>query len=255
MTPTSFFDFSGKCVVLTGAAGALGRPVTLGFADAGADVAVCDLNEEALSALAGEIQRKRIQVLSKKVNLLIPEEIERFADAVVEKFGKIDVLVNFAGGIIRKPSAEYSLAEWEKIMDLNLKTCWLSCQTVGKVMIKQKKGRIINYASGAAIYGIPGYPAYGPAKAGIIGLTRVLAVEWGPLGVCTNVIAPGFVDTPINAEVKADKNRLERILARMPLRTMLPDDALVGPTLFLSSEAAKWVNGHTLVVDSGFSIA
>jgi NAD(P)-dependent dehydrogenase (short-subunit alcohol dehydrogenase family) len=249
------FDFSGKCIVLTGAAGGLGAPVARGFASAGADLAICDYNEQNLQKLEKEIKKIRKDIFFKKVNLLVKEEVESFADSVVDKFGKIDVLVNLAGGIIRKASSEYELSEWERVMDINLKICWLCCQTVGKIMLKQKDGRIINYSSGAGLYGIPGYPAYSPAKAGVMALTRVLAVEWGPMGISTNAIAPGFIDTPINAEVISDKARLEKIMTRMPMGSILPDNAIVGPTLFLSSEASKWINGHTLVVDSGFIVS
>lgn len=121
-------------------------------------------------------------------------------------------------------------------------------------MIKQKYGRIINFSSNAGLHGVPGYPAYSPAKAGVIALTRVLAVEWGPFGICTNVLSPGFTKTPFNAEIIADPMRVERVLMRMPLGQILPDDALVGPTLFLASDAARWINGHTLNVDSGYNI-
>lgn len=248
------FDFSSQSVVLTGATGGLGRPIVRAFAQAGADVAVCDLNDAALKSVADEIQGFGGRVLTAKVDLCVQQEVESFVKSVCANFDKIDVLVNLVGGIIRKPSLDYPLAEWERIMDINLKACWLCCQAVGKVMIQQKRGRIINFSSNAGLHGLPGYPAYSPAKAGVIALTRGLAVEWGPLGICTNALAPGFTNTPFNAEVLSDPARVQRILARMPLGQVLPDDALVGPTLFLASEAARWINGHTLNVDSGYNI-
>jgi NAD(P)-dependent dehydrogenase (short-subunit alcohol dehydrogenase family) len=126
---------------------------------------------------------------------------------------------------------------------------------VGKILIGQKRGHIINFTSNAGSHGIPNNAAYGPAKAGVIGLTRVLAVEWEPYGVTTNAVAPGFARTSINAEILAQPNLVERFLTRMPLGEILPDDVAVGPTLFLASEAARWINGHTLYVDAGFNIA
>ena len=248
------FDFSGKCVVLTGATGGLGWPIVLAFAQRGADVAVCDINKEALESLRDEVQRSGGRILTAKVDLCVQKEVEDFVRLVREEYKKIDVLVNLVGGIIRKPSIDYSIEDWQRIMDINLKACWLCCQTVGKVMIEQKRGRIINFSSNAGLHGVPGYPAYSPAKAGVIALTRVLAVEWGPFGICTNALSPGFTKTPFNAEVLSDPKRVERILMRMPLGEVLPDDALVGPTLFLASDAARWVNGHTLNVDSGYNI-
>ncbi len=255
MTPKNPFDFTGKTVLLTGAAGGLGRPVCIAFARAGAQVVIFDINEKALAAIVNEIKGDSgVLVQTAKVDLCSQKEVEENVNRVCERFKKIDVLVNLVGGIVRKPSADYPLEDWQHVMDINLKACWLCCQAVGRVMLKQKQGRIINFSSNAGLHGNRGYPAYGPAKAGVIGLTRVLADEWGPSGIATNAIAPGFTKTPMNAELLSDPKTVERILGRLPFGQVLPDDAMVGPTLFLASEAARWVNGHTLHVDSGFNI-
>ncbi|MCX5907261.1 MAG: SDR family oxidoreductase [Deltaproteobacteria bacterium] len=246
------FDFSGKSVLLTGAAGGLGRPLVRAFAQAGADLAVCDMNEKALAEIEEEAGRAGCRVVTAKVDLCSEKEVAEFVRLVSDRFQKIDVLVNLTGGLIRKPSIDYTLAEWQHVIDINLKSCWICCQAVGKVMIRQKRGRIVNYSSNAGLHGFVGYPAYSPAKAGVIALTKALAIEWGPFGGCTNAVAPGFTRTPLNAEVLADPKRRERVLGRMPMGEVPPDDATVGPTLFLASEAAHWVNGHTLNVDSGF---
>ncbi len=248
------FDFTGKSVVLTGAGPGLGRPIVLAFANAGADVAFCGTNEKVINGLSKDVEKIGARMLSGRVDLREPEEVESFVRSVIEKFGKIDILVNLVGGILRKPSLDYSIEEWQRIMDINLKTCWISCQTVGKIMVEQKRGCIINFSSNAGLHGVPGYPAYSPAKAGVIALTRVLAVEWGPFGVRTNALAPGFTKTPFNAELLEDPARVEKILSRMPLGKILPEDALVGPTLFLASDAARWINGHTLNVDAGYNV-
>jgi len=240
---------------LTGAAGGLGRPIVSAFVRAGAEVALCDLNEPGLAQCSEEIEASGGRLLTRKVDLCSEQEVQGFVEEVWERFQKIDVLVNVAGGLIRRPAIDYSLREWEHVLDTNLKSCWLCCQTVGKIMVRRKRGRIINFTSNAATHGIPNNSAYGPAKAGIIALTRVLAVEWGPSGVATNALAPGFAATPINADILPNTEVIERFVRRMPLggRT-LPEDAAVGPTLFLASEAARWINGHTLYVDAGFNI-
>lgn len=248
------FDFSGKSVVLTGALGGLGRPIVQAFAEAGADVAFCARNEEALRRAEETLKAIGSRVLAARVDLVVQEEVEGFVQGACDHFQKIDILVNLVGGILRKPSLEYSLEDWQCIMDINLKACWICCQAVGKIMKEQKCGRIINFSSNAGLHGVPGYPAYSPAKAGVIALTRVLAVEWGPFGISTNALAPGFAKTPFNAEILSDPERVEGLLARMPLGQVLPDDALVGPTLFLASDAARWINGHTLHVDAGYHI-
>jgi len=254
MSVNNPFDFSSKSVVLTGAAGGLGQPIVQAFAEAGADIALCDVNEKALNIATEGVKRFGGRVVAGKVDLCVPKEVEVFAQSVCNTFQKIDILVNLVGGIIRKPSIDYPLEDWQRIIDINLKACWVCCQAVGKIMIRQKYGRIINFSSNAGLHGVPGYPAYSPAKAGVIALTRVLAVEWGPFGICTNALSPGFTKTPFNAELLEDPKRVERILMRMPLGQVLPDDALVGPTLFLASDAARWINGHTLNVDSGYNI-
>lgn len=248
------FDFTEKIVVLTGAGGGLGLSIVKAFAEAGAHLAICDINEEMLARLAQDVKDFNGRVLTARVDLCVKEEVENFVHLVQDSFQRIDILVNLVGGIIRKPSIEYSLEEWQRIMDINLKACWLSCQAIGKMMIEERSGRIINFSSNAGLHGVPGYPAYSPAKAGVIALTRVLAVEWGPFGICVNALAPGFTKTPFNAEIMSDPERVERLLMRMPLGQILPDDALVGPTLFLASDAAQWINGHTLNVDSGYNI-
>jgi 2-dehydro-3-deoxy-D-gluconate 5-dehydrogenase len=247
------FDFSGKTVLLAGATGGLGRPVALAFAKAGANVAGCARRGDALDKLAAELAGATGGVLMQKVDLCDETQVTGFVDQTRQRFGRIDVLVTLVGNIIRKPSVDYSLAEWQEVMDANLKACWLTCQAVGRVMIAQKSGRIINYASNAGLHGIPGYPAYSPAKAGVIALTRGLAVEWGPHGITTNALSPGFAITPFNNDVLGDAKRVERILMRMPMGELLPADALVGPTLFLASDAARWINGHTINVDTGFN--
>jgi NAD(P)-dependent dehydrogenase (short-subunit alcohol dehydrogenase family) len=247
------FDFTGKTAVLAGATGGLGRPIALAFAEAGANIAACARGETALAALAEETQEATGEVLTAAVDLCVKDEVTGFVDRVCQRFGRIDILVTLVGGIIRKPSLEYTLAEWQQVMDVNLKACWLICQAVGRVMVAQRSGRIINFASNAGFHGIPGYPAYSPAKAGVVALTRGLAVEWGPHGVTTNCLSPGFAVTPFNQDVLSDPERVARIMTRMPLGELMPDDALVGPTLFLASDAARWINGHTINVDTGFN--
>src|SRR6266851_7778147 len=244
------FDFTGKTVILAGATGGLGHPISVAFAEAGANLACCARTEGALTKLAQELRDSRGEIMTATVDLCVEQEVHDFVNKVRDRFKTIDVLVTLVGGIIRKPSLDYTLAEWQQIMDVNLKACWLICQAVGRVMVAQKNGRIVNFSSNAGMHGIPGYPAYSPAKAGVIALTRGLAVEWGPQGVSSNALSPGFAITPFNHDVLDDPKRVERIMLRMPLGKLLPDDALVGPTLFLASDAAKWINGHTINVDT-----
>lgn len=250
LTLANPFDFSGKTVVLTGATGGLGRPIARAFATAGADLALCALRAAPLEELAGEISGGGGQVMTATVDLCVPGQVEGFAAAVRDRFKTIDVRVNLVGGIIRKPSLDYTLDEWQHVVDINLKACWLACQAYGRIMVAQKRGRIVNFTSNAGMHGVPGYPAYSPAKAGVIGLTRVLAVEWGPHGICTNALSPGFADTPLNADVLSDPKRVEAILRRMP------PGKCCRPTRWSGRRCSwprRWINGHTINVDTGFN--
>jgi 2-deoxy-D-gluconate 3-dehydrogenase len=247
------FDFSGKTVVLTGATGGLGRHVTLAFGAAGADVHQGDINEPAAARLAEEIRAAGGRATAARLDVCDQTQVRAFMEEVKQRAGKIDVLVNCAGTIVRRPSVDYDLADWQRIVDINLKGTWLCCQEGGRIMIEQGFGRIVNYASNAGLHGLPGYPAYSPAKAGVISLTKVLGVEWAKHGLRVNAVAPGFTETPFNDDVLGDPVKVQAVLARMPVGRVLPADALVEPTLFLASDAARWINGHTLNVDGGFN--
>lgn len=177
------FDFTGKTALLAGATGGLGHLVTRAFAKAGANIGGCVRNGAALDKLAAELKGSTGGVLMEEVDLCDEKQVAGFVGSTRKRFGRVGVLVTLVGNIIRKPSVDYSLDEWQQVVDANLNACWLTCQSVGRVMIAQKGGRIIIYASNAGLHGIPGCSAYSPAKAGVIALTRGLAVEWGPHGI------------------------------------------------------------------------
>src|SRR5258708_36586196 len=161
------FDFTGKTVLLAGATGRPRFPVTLAFAKAGANVAGCARNSDALDKLAAELKGSSGGILMDKVDLCDERQVAGFVDNTRKRFGRIDVLVTLVGNIIRKPSVDYSLDEWQQVMDANLRACWLTCQSVGRVMIAQKSGRIIHCASNAALHGRPGAPASSAATTGV----------------------------------------------------------------------------------------
>ncbi len=247
------FDFTGKTVVLTGAPGGPGRPITLAFARSGARLALCARREGPLKVLADEARAAGVDVEATVVNLTQPQETEAWVEATRARFGAIDVLVNLVGGIIHKSSLEYSLEDWQHVMDIDLKACWIVCQTVGRVngraearphreLLLQRR-----HARGAGLSRLQ--PRQGRGDRFHEGPGRRV----GPHGICTKAVSPGTADTPINADVLSDPRRVDAILRRMPLGQVLPADALVGPTLFLASDAARWINGHTINVDTGFN--
>ena len=246
------FHFSGQVVLITGPTGALGRPIATAFAQAGATLALADLDDAAGARLARELTRPDAAARAFHLDVEDPGSVQAMADAAVGAFGRIDVLVNVAGINARHDAADYPLQLWDKVMDIDLRGTWLACQAVGRVMLAQEGGCIVNVASGAAYSGSPGYAAYSPAKAGVASLTRVLGGEWAPRGIRVNAIAPGHTDSPMLRSMMTKPGMLEAAAQRMPVRQILPPEAQVGPVLFLASEAARWITGVTLRVDGGW---
>jgi NAD(P)-dependent dehydrogenase (short-subunit alcohol dehydrogenase family) len=248
------FDFSGQVALLCGTAGALGRPIAAALAEAGATLALADLDEAGLGILADELRPHEGAISQHMVDLRSAESVDGLVESVIEQHGRIDILVNTAGINSRSPAAEFPQEVWDRVMELDLRGTWLISQAVGTTMVQRKKGRIVNFASGAAYNGAPGYAAYSPAKAGVVSLTRVLASEWAVHGVGVNAIAPGHTDSPMAAGLLSDPDVLASIKKRSPIGDILPPSAQVGPTLFLCSPAAQWVNGVTIRVDGGWHV-
>ena len=248
-----------KVVIITGAAGGLGRAFALGFASAGAKVVACDLNfagAEETAAMVGE------DALALKVDVADEASTEQMARTVVEKWGRIDVLVNNAAiyaTIQRKPFYEITVAEWDLVMNVNLKGPWLCTKAVAKYMIQERRqsttnsemgtGKIINISSATVMSGSPMWSHYVASKGGVIGLTRSMAKELGEFNITVNAIAPGFTltDASLNLIENAQKYGVERGAIK---RSSTADD-IVGTALYLASSASDFVTGQTIVVDGG----
>ncbi|HUZ89688.1 MAG TPA: SDR family oxidoreductase [Candidatus Acidoferrales bacterium] len=253
MALTNPFDFTDQVVVITGPSGGLGGPLVRAFAQGGADLVLADIADDPLEALVDDVVGAGRRAIAVHVDVRDQAQVDTLAATASREFGKVDVLVNLAGVIRRIPSLEHSLEDWKLQIDVNLMGTWLTCRAIGRLMLERGHGRIINFASGAGFHGFPGYPGYTPSKHAVVGLTKVLAIEWSAQGVNVNAVAPGFTDTPLNQEVLDDPQRLQGVLNRVPQRKVLPADSVVGPTLFLASEAARWITGFTLRVDGGFN--
>jgi NAD(P)-dependent dehydrogenase (short-subunit alcohol dehydrogenase family) len=252
MSATVSFDFPDQIVVITGATGGVGRACALAFASAGADLMLADIPGSPLAAVAEEVRALGRRAETLEVDVREEEQVQHLADRVVGAYGRVNVLVNTAGVIKRQPSLEYSLADWDWVVDVSLKGTWLCCQKIGALMARQGSGAIVNFSSGAGFRGLKGYPAYGPAKAGVASLTRNLAVEWGRLGIQVNALAPGFLRTNLNAEILADDERTEAWVASTPVSpTVMEPDDVVPSIMFLCSTGARWITGITLPIDGG----
>lgn len=251
---TDYFDFSGKVVLVVGAGG-IGHAQAIGFAEHGADVIVADYNEETSEKAAGKIMELGRRSLSLTVDAALESSVNNMVNNIIKEFPCIDILVNSAGKTYRNPnSIDFPLDEWQAIFDVNIRGTWLCCQAVGREMIKQQSGRIINMSSIAASYGAPaGGVAYGPSKAAVNSLTKSLALEWAKYKILVNAIAPTMIETEFTKEVLDNPEAADRIRNRIPLgRWGIPDD-IVGLTLFLASSASSFITGQVILVDGGIS--
>jgi NAD(P)-dependent dehydrogenase (short-subunit alcohol dehydrogenase family) len=246
------FDLSGKVALVVGGHGGIGKAIALGLADAGADVAVASRNIEALKNVVKEIENRKKKSLAIAVDITDEKQVAEMTDKVVKNFSRIDILVNAAGLAIRKPADTFPISEWQKVMDVNTRGTFLCCQAVGRVMIKQKSGRIINVSSVRGRYGLPaGYAAYCPSKGAVDTLTRTLACEWAKQNVLVNAVAPTVVETELTRDLLADPEYARTMKSRIPMgKWALPED-IVGPTVFFASDASSFVTGQILYVDGG----
>jgi NAD(P)-dependent dehydrogenase (short-subunit alcohol dehydrogenase family) len=247
------FDLSGRVAVVTGGASGLGRAIGLGFARYGADVALVDLSAERAEAVATEIRRlgRRVEVIATDVTSW--DEVQAMADRVRGLFGRVDICVNSAGGNIRGPILEMSPEEYNRVVNLNLSGTWNSAKAIGALMVEQRRGKMINLAS---IYGhvaIEGNSAYAATKGGVVQLTRALAVEWAPHNVQVNCLAPTYIRTPLTGPLQEDAERLEELNRRSPIHRFGEAWELIGPAVFLASDASGLVTGHSLLVDGGWT--
>jgi len=247
------FLLSGKVALITGGRRGIGRMIALAFADAGADVAVCDIAVEdgALSAVVKEIERLGRRALAIRTDTSCKADVNSMVKSVIDTFGHIDILVNNAGVNDPKGLLDLSEEEWDRVMDVNLKGYFLCAQAVAKEMVKRKQGNIINMASQLAFRTIPEESVYSIAKAGVVKLTRLLARELGSHNIRTNAIAPGMVRTEFNRQNWTNKAFMERAVASVPLGRIAEVDDLKGAAIFLASDASRHMNGQTLVIDGG----
>ena len=247
------FSLAGKVAIVTGGKRGIGRAIALAFAEAGADVAVCGrvIEDGELGAVAEEIRRLGRHSLAVQADVSQKGDVDNLVQKVMEQFGAIDILVNNAGIVIRAPLLDMSEEDWDKVIDIDLKGCYLCAQAVGKRMVERKKGSIINITSSHAFKVSPGVVAYGVAKAGVVMLTRGLAQELGKYNIRANAIAPILVKTEMTQSRWSDPEFLKKREARIPLGRAAEPDDIIGAALFLASEASSLISGHTILLDGG----
>ena len=247
------FSLEGKVALVTGARQGIGRTIALTLAEAGADVAICDLvaDDYKLNAVAQEIQKLGRRALTLQADTSQKEDVDRMIRKAMDQYGSIDILVNNAGIIIRSPILEMAEKDWDRLLEVDLKGYFLCAQAVGRKMVERKSGVIINIASQFAYKVAPGMGAYSVAKAGVVMLTRVLAHEWGRFGIRINCVAPALVKTDFSRHTWSDAETLKQVEDSLPLGRVAETTDLVGAVLLLASDASSYITGHTILVDGG----
>lgn len=249
------FRLDGRLAVITGASEGIGRSLAVAFGLAGAPLALVSRDPRRLDDTIADLRRFDGQAVAYQADVRDREDLQRLAASVRAEQGPATLLVNSAGYPQTKPALQVSERDWDVVMDTGLKGLFFTCCAFAPAMIEQGYGKIINLSSTYA-YGVaPDKSVYAIAKAAVSHLTRALAVEWAPHGVRVNALAPTLTATPTREQVIADEERLEAILARIPLGRYASPADLVGSALFLASEASDFVTGHTLSVDGGWTAA
>jgi NAD(P)-dependent dehydrogenase (short-subunit alcohol dehydrogenase family) len=252
MNIKKLLDLTGRVAIITGGSVGLGRQMAEGLAEMGASLILCARKKERCEQAAKELQNLGVETLALGCDVKDPVNVRSVVDAAVSKFGRIDVLINNAGTAWGAPVEEMRLEHWNKVIETNLTGTFLFAQAVGKLMVDQRHGKIINIASVAGIHGAPpefqaiGYHA---SKGGVIAFTRDLACKWGIYNIQVNAIAPGWFPTNMSA-VALEKNK-ETFLRKIPLGRFGDENDLKGAAVFLASDASNYVTGHVLVVDGG----
>ena len=248
---TNLFSVQDRVVIITGCARGIGLTYARGLGEHGAKLAICDIQDKEIIEKGRDLEKSGCEVMASRVDVTNPEEIDAFVQQAVKRFGRIDGLVNNAGVLMRRTPEEMKLEEWEFIQKVNVNGTFLFAQAVGKEMIKQREGSIVNIASIAAKQALDLRLAYCTSKAAVEHFTRTLAFEWGKYNIRVNAIAPGFIKSDMNADLRANPEIYNRMVSEVPLGCFGEPEDLLGTLLYLLSSASTYVTGQTIFVDGG----
>ncbi len=254
-SPMELFGLAGRVALVTGAASGIGAATVETFVEAGARVSAWDVRwpAELAPARGARPGAERGSVEQAVVDVADAAAVERALDDLVARHGRLDILVHAAGVTDRTPSLELDLATWDRVVDVDLRGTFACVRAAGRAMVAAGGGSIVTIASQLALAPPGGRAAYIAAKAGVIGLTRTLAVEWAP-AVRVNAVAPGVTRSPMIAQIEADAATRERFLGRIPAGRFAEPPEIAAAALYLASDAASYVTGHVLVVDGGYTV-
>ncbi len=247
------FSIKDKVCIITGAGKGIGREVAGLFYREGASLALITRNQDDFASFKKELSPDDRRILLRQGDVSDEETVKGFVKEALDKFGRIDVLINNAGIRFRKRFLDISTAEWDNVINTNLRSVYIFCREAGRQMTTQKRGKIINMASIVGTLGLPELAAYGTSKGGMITLTKCLAVEWAEQGVTVNAIAPGFCETSYAENFRKKTDLFNFTIERTPLKKWGTSQDVASACLFLASDAANYITGEVLNVDGGWS--
>jgi 2-deoxy-D-gluconate 3-dehydrogenase len=253
MTAKNPFDLTGRVALVTGGNGGLGRSMALGFANAGASIAIFGRNETKNAAVLTELEAIGGRVLALRVDMTRDSERDRAFAQVEKTLGPVDILVNNAGLGVFKPALSETREGWLETLDINLTSMFLMSKTAALSMLQRQAGKIINIASMYSLFGSGAVPAYSASKGAVVQLTKSLAIEFGPHGIQVNAIVPGFFETEMTAPIKS-MPLYQEVIHRTPAGRWGNPDECAGAAVYLAAAASDYVTGASLVVDGGYSI-
>lgn len=252
----SLFSLDGKVAIVTGASRGLGRAAAVALAGAGAEVVLIGRDRAALEEVRQQLMSNRSDQTDRsylvQCDVKDPEKMMEVVTSTIQRSGKIDILVNNAGIIRRVPATDYTAHDWYDTIDTDLNAVFSWSQAVGKVMIEQGSGKIINIASLLSFQGGLNVAAYAAAKGGVAQLTKALANEWAKYNINVNAVAPGYMLTNATAALRSNAERSKQVFSRIPAGRWGEPEDLAGAVIYLASQASDYVNGHVLVVDGGW---
>lgn len=249
----SLFDLRGRVAIVTGTSRGLGQYMARALARAGADLVLTSRNRDHLAAFEKEITSLGRRAVSLQLDVRDHQSIEQMAAAAENAFGRLDILVNNAGCNVRKPALDVTWDDWNLILDTNLRGSFFVAQAVARLMIQRRYGRIINIGSVTSVAGYAGLGPYGASRGGIRQLTMSLADDWGKFGITVNCLAPGWFRTEQNKILYEDKEWVEYLCDRIPVKRPGQPDDLDSAVVFLAAESSRYITGQTLLVDGGIS--
>ncbi len=241
----------GRVAIVTGAGRGIGRALALALAEAGADVALAARSTGEIEQVAAEVEERGRRALAVPTDVTQSTQVDGLVERVLDELGGLHILVNNSGVIHSASLLETDPEEWDRVVATNLRGTFLCMRAAGRHFAGRREGKVINVASNFAFMGVPRFASYCASKAGVVNLTRVAAIEWAPSGVQVNAIAPGYVETEMNAEVRSDEKLNAKVVGQIPARRMARAEELGPLVVYLASPASDFMTGETLVFDGG----